>query len=134
MNIDEMPAGVELDALIAERVIGLTEFPHEWDSDGYGSCRNCSAECAYHSFRIDGPKNCPRPPDYSADIAAAWQVLEKLKERGFFAMVSTPTPGFKNWECRGWQPDPDRNRFIAHGKTAALAICRAALLALRVPA
>jgi hypothetical protein len=58
--MDELPAGRELDALVAERVLGL-RIDDAWFQHPDG--RRVSS---------DGL------PHYSTDIAAAWQVVDKL--------------------------------------------------------
>lgn len=92
-----MNPGRELDALIAERVMGgktkCTEIP------GYEFI-----------------------PNYSEDIAAAWEVVEKLKK---------PRPIF-NLECDQRLGRWNANFYgaAAEGDTAPHAICLAALAAL----
>jgi hypothetical protein len=63
---------------------------------------------------------------FSTDIDAAWQVVEKLGERGLYVSVSK-APDMENWDVRGWNVRDNNNRFIAHAATAPLAICVAAL-------
>ena len=66
-------------------------------------------------------------PAYSTDISAAWELLENLEKevtvKRYEAMA-----GFRYW-CRITGNDPERfDETIAHGRTAAEAICKAALL------
>lgn len=120
--MSELNAGRELDALVAERVMGLTSFKH----DGYdGECAKCGFEWDPHR---GGPGTaCPIPDPYSTDIAAAWEVVEKLCASG---------KGF-TLEHPGFSPGtPDIHVFASFGmspymvaETAPLAICRAALKA-----
>ena len=109
-----MPAGREMDALIRQYVFGQTpprkngELTRSW-VDGY-LCED--------TF-------------YSTDIAAAWEVVEKLK----MAIVPLESPD-------GWASHDNQSFDIIHGyyerpvvdwasaTTAPLAICRAALLAI----
>lgn len=66
MNIDELKPGRELDALIAERVMGLERVT---TPGGFTV-----------GWRPKGINLGAAPLDsYSTDIAAAWQVVEKLK-------------------------------------------------------
>jgi hypothetical protein len=59
---------------------------------------------------------------YSTDIAAAWEVVEKMIEAdGFFQMYYASTGE--------WLVDLDTEENLIGEKTAPLAICRAALLA-----
>lgn len=60
----------ELDALIAEKVFGIRY--EVFEADEY---------LTIQSLTPGQPKRCPM---YSADIAAAWQVVEKLKELSEF--------------------------------------------------
>lgn len=62
-------------------------------------------------------------PNYSTDIAAAWEVVEKLRNR-----VNTFTIGASIILDNGWAVEW-RNGDFVHDKSAPLAICRAALLA-----
>lgn len=64
-DIDSLPAGRELDALIHDKVMGL-----EW--------------CIEH----------PELQPYSTDISAAWEVVEKLNHHGFLlSFLNTRSPG-----------------------------------------
>jgi len=57
----------------------------------------------------------------------ALEVLERLRKLGFFVVISTPLPGRDLWEVRGWKPETNDVRFIAHGPSMQAAICHAAL-------
>ena len=109
MNIDEMPAGREMDALVAEKVFGV---PHEDCFDVYGGKR-CVKDDEY------GGPQC-----YSTDIAAAWEVVEKIRE--------DYEPRIELWD-EGWEvtilTGTDRGSASGRALTAPLAICRAALKA-----
>jgi hypothetical protein len=123
-GILEMPAGRELDALVAEKVMGweLRQCErHKTEPDGYA----CGLCWGWDQF-----------PAYSTDIDTAWQVVEKMQEDGDV---------FIEWWQDGewfvsWKPLIIRNRDGSRvgakcdgqttGKPSApLAICRAALLA-----
>ena len=111
--IDAMPAGREMDVLIAERVMG---FPG-------------AAVGGWTNPKIGDPQ------PYSTDIAAAWTVLEKLRSDGFDIEVSATEVEDKY--TPGWtvEFDHDRSPYRTYTKhpnawkveTATLAICRAAL-------
>lgn len=58
-------------------------------------------------------------PNYSTDIAAAWEVFEKFRADGNEVSI-TSSP--KGWECL-------ISSTAGYAKTVPLAICRAALLA-----
>jgi len=106
--------GRELDALVAEKVMGWIKRPkgagtaHLWIS---------SDKQAFHESEL---------PAYSTDIAAAWQVVEKLTRRDdkLFFTLETPISG-SAWEC--WFSGE-----WAEGETASHAICLAALKAVGV--
>lgn len=116
-----MPAGRELDRLVAEKVMGQM-----WQ--GGSPIPN-----------YDG--RWPWPPPYSTDIAAAWLVANKLGERWFVDIGCLPGDCAGNpnpkWEARFWDAEPcisggvghvsGLEEFKARGETAPLAICRAAL-------
>ena len=153
MDYATMEAGPEMDALVAEKVMGLcTEhdlwpihfpiqrinvhaIPQHWH------CRKCG--CV-----VTTPLAEPDLPLYSTDIAAAWQVVEKM-----VAKMSYEDPGFR-WE--GPLFKPEHNYLTAEGyplgttcwyvrlenegerhwvcaESPALAICRAALMAVEKP-
>lgn len=112
-----MKAGLELDALIAEKVMG-------WHFVG--------------TFTLDPELNCDRwardqngleryfheVPKYSTDIAAAWQVVEKMivySEHHFLLDKGGA------WLCRF------REGGLSPGETAPHAICLAALKAVGWP-
>ncbi len=111
-----MEAGRELDALVAERVMGYTVrrgpganydgmlLPWEvWDRDGKSW----------------------NPIKYSADIAAAWQVIEKLADRDPMIAIWGYEDGTAGWFC-------DFEGIKDHARTAPHAICLAALKAVGV--
>jgi hypothetical protein len=102
-EIDAMPAGREMDGLVAEGVYGYKrEGERRWNT-GKGFWVN----------------DIPR---YSTDIASAWFVVNKL-----YLVVGRVHPGDPNslWVAtRGWDSYDGRDSV---GETAPLAICRAAL-------
>ena len=144
MDIDNLPAGQELDALVAEKVM-------DWQWRAWGDPpQRClySPEAIASTVEYDllGQVRLPtvsettvpacgdepihpvgHVPHYSTDIAAAWQVVGQLLERGLHVVIATPPPGWKNWDVRGWNPETNSSRFISHADSAPLAICRAAL-------
>jgi len=109
-----MKAGQELDALVAEKVMGMRP-----GVDWHSPC--------FDEFFCDNP--CPR---FSTSIAAAWEVFEWLCKRGDdIAEVVQLTFNVQNgWWCtseRWTQIDVQGN-----APTAPLAICLAALKAVGV--
>lgn len=117
-EIDAMEAGHELDALVAEKVMGIKV---QWMID-------------YRNI-----------PQFSIDIAAAWQVIAELNKRGFRVHITVDSDGDCNSvtleagdsNCPYNKPyDPSDGHgytLIEHEpievQTAPLAICRAALKA-----
>jgi hypothetical protein len=67
-----------------------------------------------------------------SDPGDALEVLARLRELSFFVVISTPLPDRTMWEVRGWKPETNDGRFIAHGPTMQEAICLAALDAVGV--
>lgn len=134
----EPPAGRDLDALVAERVMGWPPPVYITD-EGRDPARPFYAwkEChlphaedwdCEHAWTCGRHEFYPAPP-YSTDIAAAWQVVERMQRLHHCARWQCPNP-----ECEQW------TRFIVvllrdggiHHCTATEAaerICRAALRA-----
>jgi hypothetical protein len=124
-EILNMPAGREMDVLVLVSVMGI-EYS-EKDGENYREWSNCYTERACFVFRDI--------PHYSADISAAWEVVEKLRD------TSDDEPDYwtitdlgnawrvtSNWAHH----DGDIENFSIEAETAPLAICRAALLAVMV--
>lgn len=66
----ELNPGRELDALVAEKVMGFTVYR---DTSGIGHpADTCTAP---------GSTERPLVPEFSANIAAAWGVVERISER-----------------------------------------------------
>ena len=101
-----MKPGPELDALVAEKVMGLG---NDW--------------CLH--VGVHPPCGSPCPIDYSTDIAAAWQVVEKI---GNASLVNHASGGawHVEFELKGGSLPYDT------GDTAPHAICLAALKAVGV--
>lgn len=131
-----MNAGQELDALVAEKVMGWRSYRtcHAsyggslWSWNWYAS----SIAPPHCDGYFDGehtPQTYPRPVapgDWSpsSSIADAWEVMEKL--RADFVSVDLVT-AFPGWNCsilRGVNDEVD-----ATGATAPLAICLVAMKA-----
>jgi hypothetical protein len=120
MNIDEMQAGREMDALIAEKVMGFTV-----------KCILGRYQIAL--FDVETGERAPgmfkNLPYYSTDIAAAWEVRKVIQLLGFDAVnvhITTDNP-----YCQFIKPiyEDSIEQYIAYAETDALAICRAALKA-----
>ncbi len=122
-QIDKMEAGLEMDALIAEKVLGFTNVRilmagSEGRRGKYGV--HCF-DCVMHGDEevCDG---------YSTDIAAAWNLVEKMKaDNPRFCLMWDSD--YDWWRCgelenhygdECWHQD-------GYSESAPLAICRAAL-------
>ena len=114
-----LPAGQELDALVAEKVVGLIPGK-DWHSP-----------CFDVMF-------CDRPcPPYSTSIAAAWAVVDKvwktlpLCTHGTYRFMLNRREPYGEYVCE-FAPDADGDwttHATGQADTAPLAICRAALKA-----
>ena len=125
-----MKPGRELDAIVAEKVMGWEKFlidqsaPYYSDEDkkrGYfWMIGTVSVGCTNN----DGSPKCPR---YSTNIAAAWEVVEKL--RGVWDIRSMST----TWVVRlSIQVGTSDKRVGAEAETVQHAICLAALKAMEI--
>ena len=133
MNINKMEAGPELDALIAEKVMGLAPCTHwlegsgsfsiihedECDAPVHGQCHDAQSDRWTHK--------------YSADIKAAWEVVQKLYEKGLIVCITLDRDEQRYGPVECCIEDDKRKKrddttvALAHALTAPLAICRAAL-------
>lgn len=135
--------GRELDALIAEKVMGYTKklvpayslpnidipearFPRQdsWlyiNAGGYPDYFEGHVNDMFSDASRGIRQTLTSVPPYSTDISAAWEVVEKLSEQGIFLRLSSIS-GAGKWRCYmlGMTPYVD---------TAPHAICLAALRA-----
>ncbi len=114
-----MKAGRELDALVAEKVMGWKVLSH-WDADGG------------IKHLVDHNQCEVRPAEfkpYSTDISAAWEVVEKLQSEGFHACVHRYVQKNPHWGAQFDKEDLDVICGPTQGAapTAPHAICLAAL-------
>lgn len=112
--------GRELDALIAEKVMGRD------DNKGVCAPRRGTLDDTYGRVLPDGYRE--RTPHYSTDIAAAWQVVEKMMRDGWAWKAygaTTGVTGIGFTKCPSGVPS-----VYYKGDALAHAICRAALAAL----
>lgn len=126
---NELEAGPELDALIADKVMCMvpcenwfvqryTELGPIW----FGGAANCGHGALHYCY----PKGSPAK--YSTNMEAAWTVLEKLSADKWRAIHIGNTDS-------GWNVQIDRSERALDSAcdsspTAPLAICRAALKAI----
>lgn len=109
-----MEAGRELDALVAEKVMG---WKRELTPSG----------CLWFSFSGHPLANAIKGPDcppYSIDIAAAWEMIPHLPQLQLW--YNGPNAAEK-WHCVVYPKDGRSKGAVAD--TAPLAICLAALKA-----
>lgn len=140
MDIDTMPAGRELDALIAEKVMGLPRHDLDYHRQ---KCLPISTdtEPGYCSTERRGTdvtsKRCRIRP-YSTDIAAAMEVWHKAfpvgpnDKSGFPGVIQRDDNWCFTLFYANGEPmlqDDGVRLLIAKADTAPLSICRAALKA-----
>jgi hypothetical protein len=101
--------GRELDALIAEKVMGKVD------------------DAASLRLALEEGMEYGAVPRYSADIAAAWEVVKRLGEGDF---ILERWPEFK--DDRRWRSSFGRGVDFSYSSTASHAICLAALKAVGV--
>lgn len=119
MNIDELPAGPELDGLVAEKVMGW-----KWNSE--------IGEWIHENSIPYGPHDGGFRP--STSISDAWQVMEKMKAHDDFivcrSIESCRVHKAINWCVVIVRKDRPSFNITVAATTAPLAICRAALHAI----
>lgn len=137
-QIDTMPAGAEVNALVAERVMGWQGVHIQHDLLGYVTGVYGYPPCPPVRVPSDEPYKTKistispysaAVPSYSTAIAAAWLVVEKLRDSDQLESIA-----LGNWEDSRWTKWVVTLRCFAddqdgRGETAPLAICRAALKA-----
>ncbi len=132
-EIDKLEAGPELDALIAEKVMGCTLVNHV--NPKYG----VTCGCAYGAHRQVQEHIDDLLADYSTDMTYAWKVVERIR-LAYAVQIDERRAG---WACEltpWWEDDAERelqrmfaSEYEKYGiviaETAPLAICRAAIRA-----
>jgi hypothetical protein len=136
-----MPAGREMDALIAEKVMGwiysdsweqLVPSGHadppiwsdwEWDIEELTYVKHPINMMGGVSYRGDKPYI----PEYSTNISAAWKIVEKMINDGYDIVdIWHENVVDVGWAME-WIKDGNGDNSIG-SDTAPLAICKAALL------
>lgn len=114
----------EIDKLIAEKVMGWRVFKttEEWQKAGSPTGQKITVLDQTPKFEI---------PHYSTDIAAAWQVVEKMHSDGNHVQV------WRNKNNNFWRASMrfehgKWGKYFTQANTAPLAICLAALKAIGV--
>ena len=135
MDIDKLEAGPETDVLMAERVMGWKTLPNP---DGSITIYNQADKYLGLIWcEVDYP-DCGPYWQPSTDIAAAWEVIEKLADEGHCPGLIYDDNGHWALSLEGAQdvpigPDPQdiATSFFVNADmwcdTAPLTICRAAL-------
>lgn len=129
---EAMKPGRELDALVAEKVMGLPVIAFEGAPcpDCGGEMRYCGARSWCHSACHEWKYSPYRA--YSTDIAAAWEVVAYMENhlRGVLTLGS-PCDDNPKWRAvftKKWVADLESYpQGVEHGVTAPHAICLAAL-------
>lgn len=106
MNQEEilnMPAGQDMDLLVAEKVLQLST--DDWNKRFFANATK-----------------------YSSNISNAWEVIEKMTDYEVHIMSGLNFKRYPNMPY-GAKFENKKFSFVALGATAPLAICRAALLA-----
>ena len=115
--MSDMKAGRELDALVAERVMGMKTSPHSFIHNN-----GVTEPYKVTEYYADGI----RCKDYSTSIAAAWLVVEKMEESLNGINIRSVVPSsFPTYYIVHFG---DERRRVTEF-TLPLAICRAALKA-----
>ena len=134
MQVDEMEAGRELDALVAEKVMG-------WRRVSDGQFYFWPSKEMVEALRMSHPDLLAvdyfAAPEFSADIAAAWKVVEKMYSDGWTVSVGSLAAKPRGWRCTVSHMHADDfyrhpESYEANADTAPLAICRAVLKAVGV--
>ena len=132
MDVDKLEAGRELDALIAEKVMGWQTEPNP---DGSLSVFNQAVEYIYLIGCEEGYPDCAPPWWPSTDIAAAWEARTKVVDSTGAVMelmdYGGPKDDFERYACTFLKERPNSGglEWGASGwaNTVTLAICRAVL-------
>lgn len=132
-DINKMPADRKLDALVAEMMgcsVAWEAFP--WLPSGK-TFPFCTCEFLVHG---SGPNRVPGLlMSYSTDIAAADLVIDWLHSLKLLITVRDDPTAMMIWcaiDKPGWEPRPQRHIASVAADTRPLAICRAALKALKI--
>ena len=123
MNADEMPAGHEINALVAEGIMGWTQVRQ---ADSTGDLCGIPSRGAPPSYIL---------PHYSTDIAVAFQVVDKLLDGTRTFVLQCWSLENDHWQATFKGKLSEGNEEVAqygqlvyaYAETRPLAICRAAL-------
>ena len=120
LKILEHPANRCLDALVAEKVMG-------WRRDTYYiQVGTTKSETREGLFGPAGIRFVDQYPEYTTDIAAAWDVVDKLNLLTNHVLIGCDED--KLWQIFDLKYGELVQASILDAETAPLAICRAGLL------
>jgi len=138
MDVDQMPAGVELDVLVAEALgyVQATSMATGAESTVFIVVEGVPSVSDDKVYIRQGADDFTYFAP-STDIAAAWEIVQALTQQGYTLRLVGPevpdTTGYlieKRWSAAFMEPqyaftnvEQDQGR----GSTPSLAICRAAL-------
>ena len=133
-NIDKLEVGLDLDMLIAERVMGWKWYHlRAMGGNWINALKSGKVPVDYLPGKTHAEYQAPYDgPRFSTELAAAWQVVEATRKDTFHLVWIAPerfsyfTPEAKI--SHQWRAAFDTN-YVGRGATQELAICRAALAA-----
>jgi hypothetical protein len=135
--IEQMPAGREMDALIATQVLGWAQRRNGRPIPSFEDIDWCYD---FVPAQFQGNREHRQPlPHFSTDIAAAWEVVRALNKKGFEVRLNELIPyrGREDNLSRCLvtydEDEEDTLEWKAMADEAPEAICRAALLASATP-
>jgi len=122
-----LPPGRELDALIAEKIMGLHLFKYRhYNISGYMNCEVWVTDKKQALENIETIGNVAIDlKSFSTSIEDAWAVVEKVGKR--FCLITQEGPLRPNKTKAWFLKDIDLGYPVSYGETAAHAICLAAL-------
>jgi len=116
-----MPAGCEMDALVAEQVMGW----HPIKDDEIGLWWKVPENQNPSGFGSEDA-----PPPYSTHIEFSWEIVEKIHLLDDRYLTETQNDGEQiRWGVYQFMSDGSVTELVLGADTAPLAICRAALKA-----
>jgi hypothetical protein len=149
MKLEEilnMSAGRDMDALVAEKVLGWTPWLEKRGEYNYVVWQRSEDREPWFAHR-DWEKHKARYSKlikydshhhievglykFSTNVSDAWDVVEKMKDKFSFILKHDDPPGIDDkyrWYCELYAKGEPFIDYDVHGPTAPLVICRVALL------